>query len=120
LARVVFSSVRRCHHITPTLRKLHWLPVEARITFKIACLTFKTLSTGLPSYLSELLTPVRSSALRSFNKHLLISPLVKTANGRRSFFYAAPTVWNSLPLSIRSSSSLPSFRSSFKTYLFPP
>jgi len=120
LARVVCPSVRRCHHITPTLRKLHWLPIQARITFKIACLTFKTLSNGLPSYLSELATPVRSSSLRSSNKHLLVGPLVKTANGRRSFFYAAPTVWNSLPLSIRSSSSLPSFRSSLKTYLFPP
>ena len=59
LACVVCPSVRRCHHITPTLRKLHWLPIQARITFKIACLTFKTLSNGQPSYLSELLTPVR-------------------------------------------------------------
>ena len=42
LARVVFPSVRRNHHITPTLRPLHWLPIPKRITFKIAFITFKT------------------------------------------------------------------------------
>ena len=33
-------------------------------------------------------------------------PNIKTAAGRRSFAYAAPTIWNSLPFHIRSSSSL--------------
>ena len=43
LARVVVPTVRLNHHITPTLKELHWLPVSKRITFKIAALTFKTL-----------------------------------------------------------------------------
>ena len=56
LARVVDPSVRRHHHITPALKKLHWLPIHQRIHFKIATLTFKTLQNFLPSYLSDLLT----------------------------------------------------------------
>src|SRR5688572_16964071 len=40
LAHIVFPSVCRCHHISPTLCKLHWLPTDTRITFKIAKLTF--------------------------------------------------------------------------------
>jgi len=32
-----FRSPRR-DHITPLLRQLHWLPVQRRVEFKIACL----------------------------------------------------------------------------------
>lgn len=38
--------------------------------------------------------------------------------GERSFTFAAPTVSNSLPPDLRSGSSLKSFSSSLKTYLF--
>lgn len=121
LARVVFPSTKRHDHITPILRRLHWLPVRERITFKIASLTFQTLSHGSPSYLRDLLirySPTRS--LRSSDHHLLTIPRIDSANGRRSFAYAAPSVWNSLPLNIRTLDSYQSFRSALKTHLFPP
>lgn len=121
LARVVLPSTKRHDHITPALRKLHWLPVKQRITFKIATLTFKTLHHGQPTYLSNLITrhnPVRS--LRSSSQSLLRVPVIKSEIGRRSFSFAAPTVWNSLPPSLRTTTSLSSFRSSLKTHLFPP
>ena len=43
LARVVVPSAKRSNHITPTLNKLHWLPVKKGIEFKIAALTYKIL-----------------------------------------------------------------------------
>ena len=49
LARPVMMT-KKCDHITPVLARLHWLPVTARIHFKIALLTFKTLTTHQPSY----------------------------------------------------------------------
>ena len=121
LARVVVCSVRRTDHITPTLKTLHWLPVEKRIEFKIASLTYKILSSNKPSYLDSLITqykPVRS--LRSADKQTLVIPTIKSANGRRSFSFASPTIWNSLPLDIRSTASLLSFRKKLKHHLFPP
>ena len=39
LARVVIDTRRR-DHITPVLADLHWLPVRARITFKICTLVY--------------------------------------------------------------------------------
>src|SRR5207247_10288475 len=39
LARVVVPTVRRSHHISPTLRSFHCLPFLQRITFKIASIT---------------------------------------------------------------------------------
>ena len=34
---------------TAVLSELHWLPVNSRITFKLACLTYKLLTTGQPA-----------------------------------------------------------------------
>jgi len=40
---------------TELLKQLHWLPIEWRIRFKLATLTFKALHTGHPPYLADLL-----------------------------------------------------------------
>jgi hypothetical protein len=120
LARVILPSFKRHHHITPALQQLHWLPIKERITFKIATITFKTLQSQKPNYLSLLLT--RHNPLRSLRPHLqhqLICPRINSENGRRSFSFAAPTIWNSLPTHIRSLQSLVQFRSALKTHLFP-
>ena len=42
-ARLV-SGVRKQDHIAPTLKALHWLPVEKRIIFNILLMTYKTLN----------------------------------------------------------------------------
>jgi hypothetical protein len=121
LARVVVPTVRRSHHISPTLRSLHWLPIPQRIKYKIASITFKTLHHLQPSYLLNLLTPYcPSRLLRSSDQHMLTVPFFKSSQSRRSFLFAAPTIWNSLPLSLRASSSISSFHTGLKTHLFPP
>jgi hypothetical protein len=121
LARIVHTSVTRRDHISPALRALHWLPISSRIEYKIALITFKTLRHSTPSYLHSLLTPyVPPRRLRSSDQQLLCVPRLKSSSGRRSFSFAAPTIWNALPLSLRLSPTLQSFRSSLKTHLFPP
>ena len=121
LVRVVTPSVRKYDHVSSAMKDLHWLPVEKRIIFKIATLTFKALQQKSPTYLSNLITVYKPTrVLRSSSQLLLAVPSIKSSAGRRSFSFAAPKVWNSLPLNIRSSTSLTSFRSSLKTFLFPP
>ena len=36
-------------HATPILAQLHWLPVQARISYKIACLCFSSINSSAPS-----------------------------------------------------------------------
>ena len=121
LARVVFPSVKRTDHITPSLKKLHWLPIPQRITFKLGLLTFKALAHKEPTYLCQLLLPYNPSRqLRSSDQHLLTVPNIKSCLGRRSFSFSAPSIWNSLPLPLRSCDSVSSFRKLLKTHLFPP
>ena len=118
-ARLVLRVPRR-DHITPHLRTLHWLPIEARIKYKIACLCYQAVNASGPAYLSELVhiyTPQRT--LRSSSDNLtLCRPRTSRSYGERSFSSSAPSVWNSLPLSVRSATSLSAFRSSLKTHLF--
>jgi len=74
------------------------LPVQSRIEFKIACITYKVLTSSQPSYLSTLLnhcTPPRT--LRSANQYLLQHPRVSTEFAKRSFSYLAPKIYN-IPL----------------------
>ena len=71
LARIVLGSQPNVSAVG-RLTCLHWLPVHSRITFKIACLTYKTLATGQPTYLRILLNQyVPSRQLRSSSQYLL-------------------------------------------------
>ena len=108
-------------YITPILRHLHWLPVRARISYKTACLCFNAITSSTPAYLSDLLHLYSSSrSLRSSaDIRLLKSPLYKCkTKGDRAFSYFGPSVWNSLPRHIRNATTIDTFKSALKTYLF--
>ena len=118
-ARIVMRAGRR-DHVTPLLRSLHWLPVEARIKFKVAMLTFKALHGMAPDYLSLRLrayNPTRS--LRSSDEGLLMPSAWRVRNyGLRRFSVAAPLLWNSLPTEIRKCHTLTSFKKNVKNSPF--
>ena len=73
-ARLVVRAPPVSVHITQILGHLHWLPVRARISYKIACLRFNAIIPSTPAYLSDLLhlcsppRPLRSSADAHFLK----------------------------------------------------
>ena len=118
LARVV-TCFKSQSSSAPLLKHLHWLPVSARIHFKIALLTFKSLHTIAPSYLSSLIRPyVPSRALRSSSAHRLRVPHVSSIFSSRGFRSAGPAIWNSLPLSVTSCSTIHTFKKQLKTHLF--
>jgi len=84
------------------LTYLHWLPVNCRIQFEIATLTYKTLATCQPSNLYNLLQVYHASrALRSLTQQLSHVPYMSTDFGRRAFSYSSPATWNSIPISIK-------------------
>ena len=118
-ARIVTRTPRR-EHITPVLHNLHWLPVAARIKYRVLLLTYKALHDKCPSYIIDMLELYKPKrVLRSQEKSLLCIPKARTVTyGERSFAYCAPTLWNNLPSSVKTSSSIPSFKKHLKTYLF--
>ena len=89
---------------TAMLRTLHWLPVKARIQNKIACPCFQCIcQNSMPPYISDLLHPYcPSRTLRSLDTSLLTVPRFSLETfGKKSFSVFGPTVWNSLPLTLR-------------------
>ena len=58
-ARVIKRRSKRSH-ITPTLKKLHWLPVLYRIKFKVLLITYKALNGSAPQYIYNLLPEFRN------------------------------------------------------------
>jgi len=116
----ILSGQNKFQHITPTLRELHWLPVQQRIKFKVAILVFKAKHQLAPIYLQELIKPyIPSRALRSTSQELLCVPATKSAMvTERAFCIAGPCLWNSLPLELRLIQDLCTFKAKLKTFLF--
>ena len=114
-------KVPKTDHITPHLQTLHWLPVNARIQYKICSLCFKAINSSGPQYLADLLKIYAASRqLRSSaDTCTLCIPSVHTKSyGQSAFSQSAPTLWNNLSKAIRNSESALFPKSALKTYLF--
>ena len=106
--------------ITSFTKKCHFLPMEARIHFKICILVYKCLNNNAPIYLQNLLSIKNSlPSLRISKDNYLLQPVFQTLNYKqRSFSAAAPAIWNMLPYELRSSTSIGIFKKNLKTYFF--
>ena len=109
---------------TPSLINLHWLPVRARIEFKLCLMTFKVLKFHEPLYLVGLLSPQTDDlnmALRSSDDpyHLTEPRAVgERPFAARSFSYMAPRLYNRLPVSLKQLDSVETFKKHLKSFLF--
>ena len=110
--------------ISPYLYELHWLPVKARIDFKICLLVFKALNSNEPEYLKDLLFHYQTQSnaiLRAADDpNLLLVPRLSKHSvfGARAFSYVGPFLFNQLPLCIKQASNTDTFKTMLKTYFF--
>ena len=101
------SGARKFDYIRSILVKLYCLPISYRVVFKLLLLVFKALNGIGPRYLVELLKcQNHSRTLRSNSLELLLQQKSNTKTyGDRAFSTRAPTLWNNIPLDIRSVST---------------
>jgi len=62
-ARLI-TGVRRCEHIMPALRQLHWLPVRRRVDIKISTIVYRWLAGIARVYLAVECTLVTAAGRR--------------------------------------------------------
>ena len=89
--------------------------------YKIALYVYKCKHDLAPGYLCNLLDVPRQAnySLRSRVDTLILRvPRTNSKGGERSFYFAGPTFWNSLPVELRLSPTLDIFKRNLKTYLF--
>lgn len=117
-ARIVTGS-RKYDHISPHLKALNWLPYEARIQLKMACITHKALHHKTPKYLAQKLElPGGNRPARKAREMLLKPPIFrKKQTYDRAFSGAAPKIWNSFPPNIRVIQNTASFKKEAKIFL---
>ena len=114
-ARILTCTPRR-DHIMPVLYQLHWLPIEARVMFKVLLLIHKVLHHNGPAYLRTLLIAESRSSRRP---NQLRVPFTKSAVVyERAFSVAGPRLWNQLPLEMQQTEMTELFKKDLKTYLF--
>ena len=110
-----FSRLQDDH--TPA-HTLHWLPVQQRIDYKVALLTFTVGSTSTPSYLRLLIQDQQHSRNLRSTTTALCQPSTTTTFVKHPCRCSAPAVWNSLPKTSVNSDSVAVFKSRLKTFLF--
>ena len=85
-----------------------------------AIFTFKALNNLTPAYITNLLKPMsetHSLSLRSSDNGLLSIPRSRSALYDRLFSYSASKLWNTLPQSLRITSSLSEFKTGLRNYI---
>ena len=110
-ARIVTSSPYDAS-AAPIIQNLGWPTISDLIRKETATLTYKSLNSLAPDYLSKLFAKCsddRERFLRSSETDLKI-PLLKTINGQKAFSYRGPKLWNSLERATKLAPSLKTFK----------
>ena len=122
MAAKVILGKRRSDSSRDCLMAHHWLPVQERIEYKILTLVFKCMVGEAPTYLREMIQErgMRQEGLRSNRdfKFLMVPRTRRQTFAARSFSVAGPTLWNSLPNTIKQSNIVDGFKVKLKTYMF--
>src|SRR6218665_1307946 len=105
-ARLIAHIPQFSHISTFMMEKLHWLPLSARIHFKIIFLVYKAFLGLAPSYLFKLimrpLSAISDRPLRSLVRNELLVPRSRTSTSQQcAFSSAGPLLWNCLPVKTR-------------------
>jgi len=122
MPQYLVTGTRRCDHITPVLRQLHWLQVRQRVDFKVATFVHRSLSGISLTYLADdcrLVADARERRLRSTESRTCVVARTYSSFGDRAFAAAGPVLWNSLPSHPKEADLLYSqLQRSLKTFLF--
>ena len=110
--------------VTSAMTQLHWLPIEARIRYKLSLLVHLALAGKAPAYITSLLQlsatlPSCQTILRSATNNDLFLTRTRLKFGECAFGVAAPKAWNKLPLDVCTVTNTDTFQTKLKTFLFP-
>ncbi len=118
VAKVVLGGGAKRDHATPFFRELGWLKVNKKYEYELGVMTYSIIKGNVPSYLLYLPHVSDMSTVPTRQQHQLHVPKARTNTGARSMLVAAPTLRNSLPLSIKDAQFLPPFKKQLHQYLF--
>ena len=101
----------KIHHISEEeFRLINWLPNSKRVDQCINAITYNFFNNTCPFYLNEIFefAPHYRTGTRN-NISKLKNPFCKTNMGQKIISYLGPSIWISLPDSIKKASNLSAF-----------
>lgn len=103
----------------PLVVKLDWLTIYELIDFHKYILLYKTLHGMTPDYLRDSFEFISSKnyVLRSESNYDLTLPKYRTNLFKNSFQYSGVNLWNKLPLHVRFSPTVQSFRKNVEKFI---
>ncbi len=114
-ARAIFSMNRRSRS-KPLFVSLNWLPIHQRIEFSCATLIFHIVNGLAPPYMSSLFNQAKN--VHSHNTRFgANNSLHSSRQHQKSFSYYGMKIWKSLPMKIRDSKTVESFKKQCKEHL---
>ena len=103
---------------SPLFKELKWLSFPKRVSYHKAVIVYKSLNDLTPEYISSLFTKNPTGYnLRSIENGDLVLPKFKLMSFKRSLSYSGVEIWNSIPITIRKSTTLKEFKNRFFQYL---
>ena len=115
-ARLIFQCYKQ-NHISPHLMSLHWLPIIAPIEYKLSVICHSLILA------CHIIICLISQSMHRKETYALLLTIEFYAYlnceqriWHRSFSFAAPTIWNSLPSELRYTDYIQKFKSALKTF----
>ena len=120
--RFIFNIKKRNHtDYIPLLKKLSWLNMKEKTIKNGLVLMYKILNGLAPNYLSDFITltsDIHNINTRRRNNSIYISKTITSKIHRKSFYFLIANIYNSLPLNIKQSTSLSSFKKAIHKFIF--
>lgn len=101
------------------LENLNWKTLDIRRKKQKAILMFKIMSGLAPAYLQEMFTENKTSYKLRNSEQSLTLPKPKTEYMKRSFAYTGAKLWNAIPLHIKKSTSIATFKKAINDLYSP-
>ena len=87
--------------------KINWLPINNRFKECISSRTFNFFNNKKPPYMKDVIKQTNYTNMNSKTSFLKLNqPLQKSNHGQKRLSYIAPTIWKSLPDSLKATKGL--------------
>ena len=120
-ARLVLNTRIREERTVTLFNKLNWLPFDDELKLNTCCMVFKIMNGQAPDYLVNKFSRVSDISKRRSSRYGNITFVCPKYNreteGGKSFAVSAIKLWNNIPTTIRSSSTINTFKKRYRIFL---
>ena len=99
--------------------KKNWLPIHDRVSQCSLCSIYKFFIKNCPKYFDEIYVPLETNGVHTRSSYQKLNvPHRKTNVGQKALSYVGPSLWNNLNKTLKTSTSLNTFKHNIKQHYF--